>query len=194
MNPINLRSPSFDEDKYGTIEAVRPAKGIAPMESGHVVFSQDAARWVLRCRSFRFDFFQIDRQASPYLAKQIEHELLNMHGDPHARVQKIVLSALRDQIIDELRDRIADIADGLIDQMPTTGQIDFCEAFANPFPARVLGPMFNIPYEDVTGLNDWIRIGGRKVDALQSGDGVDEVEAANRNIHEYLSGLLKDVR
>lgn len=48
------------------------------------------------------------------------------------------------------------------------------EAFAHPIPSRVLGPMLGIPYEDVEGVDEWIKIGGRKVDALRSGDGIEQ--------------------
>ena len=78
--------------------------------------------------------------------------------------------------------------------MPDEGEVEFCSAFADPLPARVLGPMFGIPYERVDGLSDWIQVGGRKIDALQSGVGIEEVEEANRNIHTYLRGLLADRR
>ena len=50
--------------------------------------------------------------------------------------------------------------------------------------------MFGIPYEETEGLNEWIKVGGRKVDALQSGDGLVQVEDANRCLHVYLRNLL----
>lgn len=58
----------------------------------------------------------------------------------------------------------------------------------------MLGPVFGIAYEQAEGLNEWIRIGGRKIDALQSGVGIAEVEDANRRIHDYLRDLLAQRR
>lgn len=187
---IDLRSSRFDTDKFGYIRELRERDFHAPIEGGHVFFNVEEAVWVLKCGDFRFDFFQIDPVQSPYLAASIENELLNMHGRPHERLKLIVLQALRDQIVEGLQERLKAIVQGLIDAMPDTGVIDFCADFADPFPAQVLGPMFGIPYGDIDGFDTWIRIGGRKVDALQSGDGLEAVEAANRNMHNYLRTML----
>ena len=191
---IDLKSPKFQADKYGYIKQLRNKADIHPIEGGHVFLGQEDAIHIMRCREFRFSFFRINESASPYLANAIEHELLNMHADEHARLQKLVLQAMRDQIVDELKDGVATIVNELIDAFPDQGVIDFCAAFADPLPAHVLRPMFGVPYGDVDGLNDWIKIGGRKVDALQSGDGIEAVETANRSLHSYIRGLLKDRR
>ncbi|MEM7113007.1 MAG: cytochrome P450 [Chloroflexota bacterium] len=104
------------------------------------------------------------------------------------------MSALRDQIVDGFKDEIRSMVNDLIDTMPDKGVVDFCAAFADPIPARVLGPMLGIPYEDIPEFNEWIRIGGRKVDALRSGDGIQEVEDANRNMHNYVREMLRERR
>ena len=93
-----------------------------------------------------------------------------------------------------MRRKIADIVAELVAGLPADGPVDFCSAFADPLPARVLGPVFGIAYEQAEGLNEWIRIGGRKIDALQSGVGIAEVEDANRRIHDYLRDLLAQRR
>ncbi len=191
---VDLRGAAFVSDKYAEIARLRGLGDLHPVQGGHVCLSQEAAVEVLKCRDFRFDFFQIDPNESPYLAASIEHELLNMHGGPHARLQKIVLAALRDKVMEGLRDQIRGVAEALIDAWPDKGQVDFCKDFADPYPANVLGPMFDLPYADIDGFDDWIRIGGRKVDALQSGEGVEAVEQAVRNMHGYLADMLAERR
>ncbi len=187
---VDLNDARFDSEKYPLIEEMRAQGFWARTRDGYVVFNQREAEWVFRCEDFQFAFFQIDPERSPYLSNAIEHELLNLHGAPHARLRRLVTLALRDKIMEDLRATITGIVDALIDAMPARGVVDLCAGLADPLPARVLGPMYDIPYDDVEGLNDWIRVGGRKVDALMSGMGIDEVEAANRNLHDYLRGLL----
>ena len=143
---------------------------------------------------FRFSFFQITPEDSKYLSKSIEHELLSKHGKDHQRLQKLVRSALRDQIVDGFERSIKEIVNQLIDKMPQKGIIEFCTEFADPLPSQVLGPMLGVPYDDIDGFNDWIQVGGRKVDALRSGDGIEEVENANRNMHNYLRNMLAERR
>ena len=188
---VALNSPKFSEDKYGFIEELRAESFYARAPDGGVIFfNQDDVKEVFRCKDFRFTFNLINESASPYLANAIQHELLNMHGDRHTRLSRLVKMALRDRIIEGMREAITDIADDLVSVFPESGEVEFCSQFADPLPTRVLGPMFDVPYEGAKGLNEWIKIGGRKIDALQSGVGIKEVEAANRSIHGYLRDLL----
>ena len=189
---VDLRSERFEQDRYGYIEELRAHNSWARTTEGAVVFfNQEEAMEVFRCKDFRFAFNKIDETRSPYLAKAIQHELLNMHGEQHKRLSLLVKKALRDRVVEGLRDHIEIIVAGLIEALPQDGEADFCASFADPLPSRVMGPMFDIPYEEAEGLKDWIKIGGRKIDALQSGIGLKEVEDANRNIHEYMRDLLQ---
>lgn len=191
---LNLADPRFATDKYRFIETLRQQSFYGRTERGVVFFNQQDAMHVMRCVDFRFSFFQISPDVSAYLSESIKHELLNKHGDDHRRLQKLVLSALRDQIVEGFKETIQEMVHELIDAMPDKGVVDFCQAFAEPIPARVLGPMLGIPYEDIPEFNEWIRIGGRKVDALRSGVGIPEVEDANRNMHDYVRGMLRERR
>ena len=192
---IDLNDQRFRTDRYGYIAELRAQAPYARTPDGAVVFFDQAdVMEVLRCVDFRFAFNRIDATKSPYLARAIEHELLNMHGDAHKRLSRLLKKALRDRVVEGIRRKIADIVAELVAGLPADGPVDFCGAFADPLPARVLGPVFGIAYEQAEGLNEWIRIGGRKIDALQSGVGIAEVEDANRRIHDYLRDLLAQRR
>ncbi len=194
VRELSLRDPGFEADRYGLIEELRAEAPFFRTPEGAVVFlNQDDVSEVLACRDFRFTFDLIDDTKSPYLANAIEHELLNMHGQAHERLSRLLKMALRDRVFEGMAARVDEIVAGLINEMPD-GSFEFCSSFADPLPARVLGPMFGIPYEDTDGLGDWIRVGGRKIDALQSGVGIEDVEAANRKIHDFLRGLLVERR
>ncbi|WP_420860601.1 cytochrome P450 [Algirhabdus cladophorae] len=188
---IELNDARFKQNKYGFIEELRAQGPFAKLSNGSlVVLNQEDAVEVFRCAEFRFAFDNIDKTRSPYLAKAIEHELLNMHGDQHARLSRLVKMALRDRVIEGMRETVTQISDELIGAFRQDGKIEFCSQFADPLPARILGPMFGVPYENAQGLNDWIRIGGRKLDSLQTGTGIEKVEEANRQMHGYLRDLL----
>lgn len=191
LAPVDLNDPRFQTDRYGYIEELRTQNFWAPTtNNARVFFNQNDVQYVLACEDFQFAFNTIDEARSPYLAKAIRHELLNMHGAAHQRLSRLVKQALRDRVIEHMRAKIETIVSDLIAELPNDGEIEFCTNFADPLPARVLGPMFGIPYDQVEGLDEWIKVGGRKSDALQSGVGIEEVEEANRNIHDYLRALL----
>ncbi|MEM6986028.1 MAG: cytochrome P450 [Pseudomonadota bacterium] len=189
---VALNDPRFETDRYGLIAELRAANFYARTPDGHIVFlNQEDVMEVFRCERFRFTFNLIDASKSAYLAEAIEHELLNMHGAAHARLSAFVKRALRERVIDGLEDRIDAIVADLINGLSRQPRFDFCADFADPLPARVLGPMYGVPYEETEELNEWIRVGGRKLDALQSGVGIDLVEAANRSLHSYLRALIR---
>ena len=56
-------------------------------------FDQAGVMEVLRCVDSQFAFSRIDATKSPYLARAIEHELLNMHGSAEAPVAPAEKSA-----------------------------------------------------------------------------------------------------
>lgn len=195
MQTIALNSPDFASDRYGTIERLRAESFFAKTPDGGTIFyNQDDVQEVFRCKNYRFYFEGIDHTKSPYLAKAIQHELLNMHGANHARLSRLVKIALRDRIVEDMRTSITQIATNLVQNLEAGRPVDFCKAVADPLPGQILGPMFGVPYDRVEGLNEWIEVGGRKLDALQTGVGIDEVEDANRRIHSYLRALLKERR
>ena len=189
---LDPTDPLFLNDKYAYIEQLREQNFYARSDDGVVFLNQQDAIYVMRCIDFQFSFFQINPQTSAYLSASIEHELLNKHGDDHRRLQKLVMSALRDQIVEGFSEIILKMVNDLIDAMPDKGVVDLCKVFADPIPARVLSPMLGIPYEDIPEFNEWIRIGGRKADALSSGDGIKEVEDANRKMHNYVREMLRE--
>ena len=97
---LDFNDPRLATDKYGYIEELRAQDFYARTERGVVFFNQQDAMHVMRCVDFRFSFFQINPEVSAYLAESVKHELLNKHGEDHRRLQKLVLSALRDQIVE----------------------------------------------------------------------------------------------
>ena len=80
----DLNDPRFRADRYGYITELRAQATYARTPDSSVVFFDQAdVMEVLRCVDFRFAFNRIDTTKSPYLARAIEHELLNMHGNTH---------------------------------------------------------------------------------------------------------------
>ncbi|WP_298854619.1 cytochrome P450 [uncultured Ruegeria sp.] len=192
---VALDAEEFKQDRYGFIEHLRAQSFYARTPDGGMIFyNQEDVAEIFKCRDFRFHFEGIDETKSPYLKKAIDHELLNMHGVSHDRLSRLVKIALRERIVGGMRQSIEAISRDLTAAFPDTGEVEFCADFADPLPSRVLGPMFDVPYVETEGLNDWIKVGGRKLDALQTGVGIEKVEEANRRIHTYLRDLLSERR
>jgi len=156
---IDLNWDELKGDKYEIIEGLRQQHWYGESERGIFLFHQEDAMHIMRCVDFNFFFIELDHDRSPYLANAIESELLFKHGEDHRRLQALVMRALRDQIVEGLKENIQEIANGLVDKMPAKGTVDLTADFCTPYPALILGPMLGVPYGDVDGLDEWIGMG-----------------------------------
>lgn len=191
---IDVNWDELKADKYEVIESLREQHWYGESDRGIFLFHQEDAMHIMRCVDFNFFFIELDHDRSPYLANAIEGELLFKHGQDHRRLQALVMRALRDQIVEGLQVQIQGIVNDLVDKMPVKGIVDLTAEFCTPYPALILGPMLGVPYADVEGLDEWIGIGGRKSQAMVSGDDIEPVEEANRKVHGYLRELLAERR
>ncbi|HEX7737116.1 MAG TPA: cytochrome P450 [Ktedonobacteraceae bacterium] len=82
----------------------------------------------------------------------------NMLGaDPpdHTRLRGLVSKAFTPRMIEQLRSRIQQIADGLLDAVQERGQMDLVADFAYPLPITVISEMLGIPEEDRARFRTW---------------------------------------
>ena len=80
------------------------------------------------------------------------------HTDPpnHARLRGLVNDALTPRFVHSMRDRIAAIAGGLINQIQPHGRMDLIRDFAYPLPLTVVCELLGIPLEDRKQFSFWI--------------------------------------
>lgn len=78
-------------------------------------------------------------------------------SDPpeHARMRRIVGSALSGKKVDAWRPRIRELANGLIDGFAGAGRVDIAAAFALPFPLAVILDILGVPLADMAQIKRW---------------------------------------
>lgn len=82
----------------------------------------------------------------------------NMLGaDPpdHTRLRGLVSKAFTPRMIEQLRPRIQQIADELLDAVQGRGQMDLVADFAYPLPITVISEMLGIPVADRARFRTW---------------------------------------
>lgn len=82
----------------------------------------------------------------------------NMLGtDPpdHTRLRGLVSKAFTPRMIEQLRPRIQEITDGLLDAVQAQGQMDLVMDFAYPLPMTVISEMLGIPSADRAQFRGW---------------------------------------
>jgi cytochrome P450 len=116
--------------------------------------------------------------------------MLSMDPPDHTRIRKLVARAFTKRGVEQMRPRVQEIADELVDAMMTHGApMDFVEAFAAPLPAIVISDLVGAPSGDHRQLREWMDV------ALSvTARGPDEVRAAAEQMATYLAALIEAKR
>jgi len=83
------------------------------------------------------------------------HSLLNIEPPEHTRLRTLVNRAFVSRHVEQLRPRIAVLANELIDKFEGKESVDLITAFAAPIPVIVIAEMIGIPTEMAPQLLNW---------------------------------------
>jgi unspecific monooxygenase len=83
------------------------------------------------------------------------YSLLSLEPPAHTRLRTLVNRAFVSRHVEQLRPRIAALANGLIDKFEGEKQVDLIKAFAAPIPVIVIAEMIGIPAEMAPQLLNW---------------------------------------
>ncbi|QBD78141.1 cytochrome P450 [Ktedonosporobacter rubrisoli] len=78
----------------------------------------------------------------------LSQNMLSLDPPDHTRLRGLVSKAFTPRMIEQLRPRIQQIADELLDAVQARGQMDLVADFAYPLPMSVISEMLGIPPED----------------------------------------------
>jgi cytochrome P450 len=81
--------------------------------------------------------------------------MLNKDGDEHRRLRRLVTKAFTPKMVERLRPRIQEIADGLVDGIEARGEMDLVEELAFPLPITVIAELLGIPVADRDRFRLW---------------------------------------
>lgn len=82
-------------------------------------------------------------------------DMLSVDPPDHTRLRSLVSRAFTPRMIEQLRPRIQQIADELVDAVQRSGRMDLITDFAFPLPITVISEMLGIPIEDRLQFRAW---------------------------------------
>jgi cytochrome P450 len=145
---------------------------------------------------------QLEQQQSqtPEEFRVLSRSLLSIDPPDHKRLRKLVQPSFTGRGMQALRGSIQQIADDLLDgaerdaaergETTPERRMDLIEAFAYPFPVKVIGDMLGIPREDRETIRGWtedlLRVDRGRVD--------EEVRSGLREFISYLRDLFEAKR
>lgn len=85
----------------------------------------------------------------------IDRHMLNLDPPDHTRLRSLVHKAFTPRIIENLRPRIQQIADDLLDAMADKDEIDLIADYGFPLPITVIAELLGVPVEDRDKFRAW---------------------------------------
>jgi cytochrome P450 len=111
--------------------------------------------------------------------------MLLMDPPGHTRLRKLVSRSFTLRRMEELRPRIEQLADQLLDELPESGEVDLMARYAFLLPVLVICELLGVPAEDRDDFAAW---SNRMVDGDE-----DSFEAMGK-LYGYLSDLIEHKR
>ncbi|GLW98427.1 cytochrome P450 [Microtetraspora sp. NBRC 16547] len=119
-------------------------------------------------------------------AQYVLDSVLDADGDDHIRLRRLVSRAFTARRVSELRPRVEEITEDLLDRLPDLaedGVVDLIEGFAYPLPITVICELVGIPEEDRPQWRDW----GRSLVSMRPGAMADSL----RQLVTYIQDLIE---
>ena len=91
----------------------------------------------------------------PEALEWVDSHMLNRDGDDHRRLRRLVSKAFTPRMIEQLRPRIQEIADDLLDPVIESGEMELVSTFAFPLPITVIAELLGVPVADRDKFREW---------------------------------------
>jgi cytochrome P450 len=128
-------------------------------------------------------------------ARQAGSNLLLFLDPPdHTRLRRLVSKAFTPRRVEVLRPRIAELVDGLLDQVGSEPEFDVLEALAFPLPVIVICELMGVPQDDRDSLKDWSTAASRLLDPDVEGDTLEQGLLAAMGLAGYFDALFDERR
>ncbi|MFB7168251.1 cytochrome P450 [Streptomyces sp. NPDC056242] len=116
-----------------------------------------------------------------------------LRSDPpdHTRLRRLVSKAFTARRVAELRPRVQEITDGLLDAIVPAGKAELVEDFALPLPVTVISELLGVPVTDRDDFQGWTN--DMILQAAEPPDPA-RTDRAWRQMRSYLTGLIQDKR
>ena len=119
--------------------------------------------------------------------------ILNMDPPKHSRFRRLVSAGFTPRMINALVEHIEEVAQGIVDGLEGSDEIEFVERVAAELPLQVICELLGVPTEDRHLLFDWSNrmVGAQDPDFRVSEE---DGEAAMAEIYVYCDALAADRR
>jgi len=192
---LDLADPTFSV-RSDHVHRAREASWYARTNYGLAVLRYDQAARLIRHPSLRqgsWQWLAHHGVTSGLLADWWAGWVLNIEGDSHLRLRKLMNPAFSRKAIDALRPRFERLAAELIDSFAERGRCEFMADFAVPYAARVIAILLGIPEREWRTIADQSATIGLAT-GVRVREHLPRIEAALEKLYDYADELIADRR
>lgn len=128
------------------------------------------------------------------LLEFFKNSMLTSNGDAHRRRRSAFSTAFAFRAMAALRPYIRKVADELISEWQTEGEIDFIDRYASQLPARLIGHILGMPTADIPVFTKLVYTSIRVMSTSFTSEELPEIEKAATDLLAYIERLARDRR
>lgn len=191
---LDLGAPDLTGEVYHErLAELRRHGWIASSPLALLVLDREAGEFFLRSRATAFPGREIAALfgiTSGPLYEHIAANLLNLTGDDHRRLRRIVASRFSPAAADRWRPTMRSILEELWAELDGTNTSELVASLAKPYPARTIAAVLGAPPEDAPKLHEWSNWVQRQFDIRALSSDLARIERAIVESFEYVDALL----
>ena len=129
------------------------------------------------------------------IAAVMVRQMLFLDPPSHTRLRALASAAFTTRRVEQLRQHIREVMDGLLDAVVKKGRMDVIADFASPAPAIITAELFGVPVEDHAQLKDWSQDFAEMLGNFQHNpDRFQRILRSVENLCGYFRAAMQDQR
>jgi cytochrome P450 len=190
----SLAGPPFHE----VVDGLRERTWLARAEPvGWFVLDREAATFFLRTPAATFPgrkMLEVQGVTSGPLYDRLKGNLLDLDGDDHRRLRRLVQPAFTPPAADRHRPAMRERLEELFEPVESERHCDFVESFAKPYPAMMIATIMGAPVGDHERLGLWANLIQGQFDPVKVATRLPELERAAAEFVDYTRALMHSRR
>lgn len=131
----------------------------------------------------------------PSLLQAYLSKLMLFNDAPdHTRLRGLVSRSFTPRVVEQLRPRIVELVDELLDDAAETGELDVIAGLGRPLPVAVIAEMLGVPTEDQDRFRTWSEALAHTVDPEMAPDVAERAAIAGLEFMQYFAELSEERR
>ena len=161
---------------------------------GWIVLDHEAVAFFMRTAQANFPgvlMLELQGITEGPMWERMKGNLLDLRGEDHRRQRKLVQPAFSPKEADKLRPLMRQELEKLWEAVEGEGACDFVQAFAKPYPARMIAGVMGSPLEDAPRLGEWANLIQGQFDPVKIATMFPTIEQASVEFVAYVADLIQ---